>query len=520
MALEWEDTHVMEKTALLRATGMALLLIGVSGCGGGRGESGREIVLRGQVLTTTVSLNRQRRQQPVPLPNAIIRTFHVGTGAELASDVAEDGQFTVRFPRPDTPLVELEAKGKSASQRDIVMRALVAAQSATVNIDPIETLTATALRGSGVSLAALTPAFISRVRSRLQQSQQVDPNQVDFTDPAQVQTVAQQAVGRTLVVTSNPMGASVFLGAETKQTSGMTPLLLEPPQSDSVVVRVELQKAALKTTLLKIASVLSQGMTAVHFNFQPRIIAVNQGQPLIVGNLVEIDGVNFGQLGETVRVQFGAFFVDGTIASVNAPDPQGDIPTEAMVRVPSNLSPGTVSVSVENAAFKSGAVSVTVQSISQGQFNLSSPVFNDGGAIPLLYTRLDGNVSPPLSWTDAPPGTRSFVITCLDTDANDFVHWVIYDIPAAVNSLPQGLPKVAEPFPPAKQGVNEFGQLGYDGPEPPLGDQRVHHYQFRIYALNAATLNLPAGASLTRVRQAMDGKTLGTASLVGTFRRF
>lgn len=500
--------------------GMVLLLMGMSSCGGGgRGEGDREIVLQGQVLTTMVSLNRQRRQQLMPLPNAIVRALHPENGVELASDIAEDGKFTVRFPKPDTPLVEMEAKGKSASQRDIVMRALVATRSAAVNIDPLETLTATALRSSGVFLAALTPAFVGQIRSRIQQSQQVDPNQVDFTDPAQVQTVAQQAIGRALAVTSHPIGASVFLGAETQRTSGMTPLLLEPPQSDSIVVRVELQKGLLKTTLLKIASVLPQGITAVHFNFRPRIIAVNQGQPLIVGTLVGIDGVNFGKLGETVRVQIGAFFVDGRVVSVNAPDPQGDIPAEVQARVPSNLSPGRVSVSVENAAFKSEAVSVTVQSVSQGRFTLSSTAFNDGGAIPLLYTRLDGNISPPLSWTDAPVGTRSFVITCVDTDENDFVHWVIYDIPATFTFLPQGLQKVAEPLPSVKQGVNGFGQLGYDGPEPPIGDQRVHHYQFRIYALNATTLSLPAGASLTQVHQAMEGKILGTASLVGTFRR-
>lgn len=508
-----------KRKSLLWVLEIMLLLIGMFGCGGGgREEDGREIVLQGQVLTTNVSLSRQK--QLVPLPKAIVRALNPSNRQELASSSTdENGGFIVRFPIPDTTLVELEAIGKSASQKDIVMKALVAARSSKVGINPLETLTVVALNNSGAFLPALPTELIHQVRNRIQNSQQIDINQVDFTDPAQVQSAAQQAIGRMLIVTSIPNGARVFLGVGTQQSSGITPLLLEPPQSDSVVVRVELQSGALKTTLVKSISVPSKGLKAIHFNFQPSITTVNQNQPLIPGNFVEIEGMNFGSIGETIKVQIGAFLVDGTVISVNSPDQNGNIPTKAQFRVPSNLSPGFVSISVRNAALKSEPVQVAVQSISQGQFTLSSSVFKDGDAIPPSYTRLGSNLSPPLSWTGAPQGTQSFVIVCVDLDANNFVHWLIYDIPNTTTSLPEGLPKVAEPFTNVKQGVNGFGQLGYDGPEPPIGDQRVHHYLFRIYALSVRTLGLPAGASLAQVQQAMEGRILGTASLVGIFRR-
>jgi Raf kinase inhibitor-like YbhB/YbcL family protein len=161
------------------------------------------------------------------------------------------------------------------------------------------------------------------------------------------------------------------------------------------------------------------------------------------------------------------------------------------------------------------------EGVGQQQFTLSSTAFRNNGAIPLKYTRAEGgqDVSPPLQWSNPPAGTRSFVITCIDLDAQNFVHWVVYDIPANLSGLPENVPKQPQPQvngAQVKQGENNFGGVGYGGPEPPQGE--THRYRFTVYALSVDTLNLPAGANLQQVTQAMQGKILATATLTGTFR--
>jgi Raf kinase inhibitor-like YbhB/YbcL family protein len=162
------------------------------------------------------------------------------------------------------------------------------------------------------------------------------------------------------------------------------------------------------------------------------------------------------------------------------------------------------------------------EGVGQQQFTLSSTAFRNNGAIPLKYTRAEGgqDVSPPLQWSNPPAGTRSFVITCIDLDAEGFVHWVVYDIPANLSGLPENVPKQPQPQvngAQVKQGQNDFDGVGYGGPAPPQGE--THRYRFTVYALSVDTLNLPAGeATLQQVTQAMQGKILATATLTGTFR--
>ena len=157
----------------------------------------------------------------------------------------------------------------------------------------------------------------------------------------------------------------------------------------------------------------------------------------------------------------------------------------------------------------------------QQQFTLSSTAFSNNGAIPLKYAsaNLGGqDVSPPLQWSNPPAGTRSFVVTCIDLDADNFVHWVVYDIPANLSGLPENVPKQPQAQisgATVKQGENNFGRVGYGGPEPPPNER--HRYQFTIYALSVDTLDLPAGATLEQVNQAMEGRILAQATLTGTF---
>ncbi len=161
---------------------------------------------------------------------------------------------------------------------------------------------------------------------------------------------------------------------------------------------------------------------------------------------------------------------------------------------------------------------------NQGNLSLSSTAFANNGTLPLRYasTGVGGqNVSPPLSWSGAPSGTRSFVLVCLDPDADNFVHWVMYDIPASVNSLPEEVPPQATLPNGAKQGENGMGTIGYFGPEPPPGE--LHRYVFTLYALAVDSLGLEPGASYRRVKEALDNlrsqnKVLGEVQLVGKFQ--
>jgi Raf kinase inhibitor-like YbhB/YbcL family protein len=129
-------------------------------------------------------------------------------------------------------------------------------------------------------------------------------------------------------------------------------------------------------------------------------------------------------------------------------------------------------------------------------------------------------VSPPLEWTDLPPAAKELALICEDPDApmKTWVHWVIYGIPATVDHLDEGvsrkpvLPEVGQ----AKQGKNDGGNVGYDGPRPPRGP--VHRYFFVIYALKEP-LKLEAGATAVQLRKAMQGKTLEEAEIIGTYSR-
>lgn len=198
--------------------------------------------------------------------------------------------------------------------------------------------------------------------------------------------------------------------------------------------------------------------------------------------------------------------------------------------------------------------------------HLRSDNFANGRPIPAEFAfgkraqpvALSDNRSPHLAWKDAPPATRSFVLTCIDTDVPsrgddvnqegrsvpadlprvEFTHWLMANIPVECGELAAGAcsdevtPRgKREPFGPpgSVQGVNDFtgwfagdadmgGEyLGYDGPCPPWNDTLVHHYHFRVVALDVASLALTRGFSLDELRAAMAGHVLDEAELIGTY---
>jgi Raf kinase inhibitor-like YbhB/YbcL family protein len=159
--------------------------------------------------------------------------------------------------------------------------------------------------------------------------------------------------------------------------------------------------------------------------------------------------------------------------------------------------------------------------VQQMKWQLSSPAFQDGQPIPVQYTGFGKDVSPPLEWSKPPEGTVELVLVCDDLDApsGTWVHWVVWGMPATVSSLPEGVAKGSDQPPGlqgGRQGTNDFRKIGYYGPKPPPG--KVHHYHFKIYALNEK-LNLPAGADKPQLAQVFLGKVLDQAELVGTFTK-
>jgi Raf kinase inhibitor-like YbhB/YbcL family protein len=176
-------------------------------------------------------------------------------------------------------------------------------------------------------------------------------------------------------------------------------------------------------------------------------------------------------------------------------------------------------------------------------FILTSPVIEDQGIYPDKYTLAKGqNMSPPLKWSGAPKGTKSYAITLVDPDVpwgkfglpnpgmvpgDLFIHWMLYDIPATVKSLPEGASPKGKLPKGAKQLDNtclEFGKdssfyqfrAGYLGSAPPAGD-KAHRYLFTAYALNKAALGLPPGARYTDFINAIAGKVVARSSFLCYF---
>ena len=197
-----------------------------------------------------------------------------------------------------------------------------------------------------------------------------------------------------------------------------------------------------------------------------------------------------------------------------------------------------------------------------------SRTLKDGGVIPGRcgfcikspkgHVRLAQNRNPHLAWSGAPASTRSFVLTMIDDDAPtrpddvnqagrevpaalpraEFVHWLMVDIPATVNEMPEGScangviikgnPRPAGPAG-TRQGVNDYTgwfkgdatmegtYLGYDGPCPPWNDARVHRYIFTVYATDLDQLAVEGAFTLGQLRKALAGHVLASASLSGRY---
>lgn len=152
---------------------------------------------------------------------------------------------------------------------------------------------------------------------------------------------------------------------------------------------------------------------------------------------------------------------------------------------------------------------------------LTSTAFAAGGEMPERLTCEGSDTSPPLAWTGAPPGTRSLALIVDDPDAPDpaapsmtWVHWVLYNIPAGTQSLPEGAAKGHLP-PGTRQGINDWQHAGYGGPCPPIGRHRYFH---KLYAVDMELPDL-GGLDKAALERAMRGHVLAQAELIGTYQK-
>lgn len=201
-------------------------------------------------------------------------------------------------------------------------------------------------------------------------------------------------------------------------------------------------------------------------------------------------------------------------------------------------------------------------------FSLISDAWPDGGRIPERFAfgapggddgpvRISDNISPPLRWSGAPQGTRSFALICHDPDVPsqgdavnkegmtipaslpriDFFHWVLVDIPAGLSELPEGAEsqgpvahgKPAGAVAHGLRGLNNYTDWfqgdpemggdygGYDGPFPPWNDEIIHHYHFTLYALDVPSLGLSGRFGGPEARAAMAGHVLAEARWTGVY---
>jgi Raf kinase inhibitor-like YbhB/YbcL family protein len=169
----------------------------------------------------------------------------------------------------------------------------------------------------------------------------------------------------------------------------------------------------------------------------------------------------------------------------------------------------SVSVRAPQAGHHGHSLTVTSQSITEG-----API-----GMEHVFTGCGGkNVSPQLSWSGQPAGTKSFAITCFDPDAptgSGYWHWIVFDIPAKIVSLEAGAGKSESPAG-GKSGSSDYGMNTYGGPCPPKGDT-PHRYIFTVYALDVESLGAGEKTTGATLNFMMRGHLLATGSITGTF---
>jgi len=154
---------------------------------------------------------------------------------------------------------------------------------------------------------------------------------------------------------------------------------------------------------------------------------------------------------------------------------------------------------------------LAITAITCSAFELTSPDFKDGGQLPVFCSCDSSGRAPGLVWSGVPEGTKSFALTCIDPDAprGDFIHWIVYDIPATATSVSQGgrLPEGS------RELASDYGRPGFGPACPPSG---AHRYIFTLSALNTDMLS---SASRDEFFNAVKKSQITTATLTGLYKR-
>ncbi len=169
------------------------------------------------------------------------------------------------------------------------------------------------------------------------------------------------------------------------------------------------------------------------------------------------------------------------------------------------------------------AISLMAQAASA--FELKSSDIKEGATISNDYVFNSfgcqgGNLSPGLRWTKGPKGTQSYALTVYDPDAptgSGWWHWVVFNIPAKIHSLPKGFPADSTAIPGIVQSRTDFGKPGYGGPCPP--PVAPHHYIFTVYALKVKTLDLDANAPAAMVGFYINANKLAESKIKALYSR-
>ena len=158
------------------------------------------------------------------------------------------------------------------------------------------------------------------------------------------------------------------------------------------------------------------------------------------------------------------------------------------------------------------AAAIVAFAAGAGKMKITSSSFQEGGIIPEKFSKNGQNISPELRIDGAPADAKSFALIVDDPDApvGLFTHWLVWNIDPKTSEISEGSPPGG-----AVQGKNDFGEMGYGGPQPPSG---THRYFFKVFALNT-TLDLKPGAKRHEVDAAMKGHVIAQGQLMGRYSK-
>jgi Raf kinase inhibitor-like YbhB/YbcL family protein len=182
--------------------------------------------------------------------------------------------------------------------------------------------------------------------------------------------------------------------------------------------------------------------------------------------------------------------------------------------VPRTFACALACAAVAVAAVPAASFELHSADIAEGSTLSKAQVFSGFGCT-------GDNISPALTWSGVPAGTKSFALTVYDPDAptgSGWWHWIVYDLPAGTTGLARGIGKGASLPQGAKEGHNDFGTGDFGGACPPVGD-KPHRYIFTIYALKVDKLDVPADASGALIGFMINANRLGSATLNARFGR-